>query len=139
MTLGSAWALQQAVFARLVDQLSAAGDGGEAVKVFDHPPRKPPRYHCRIDTANVSALDTKAGGLARHGLIIHVFDRGALEGAGRGQKEVKRLIALVDQALAGWAPLSDGASLRFVSSSVDLDSDGLTHHAWARFEIILGG
>lgn len=140
MSISKAWDLQQAVYARLVAQLTGQGPGGVDVPVFDHAPSDPPRMHVRIDGFNVVQRQLKAN-KTLHAFNVHVFDRPTDQTSiARGQKEAKQLQQTIVAALHDWQPSSaiSASAIRHSSSDIQADEDGLTQHAISRFETFIG-
>lgn len=136
MSAQQAWALQQAVFARLTAQLAGQGPGASDVTVYDSPPRDPDRIHARIDGFNIVQRSIKSD-KTQHAFNVHLFDRPTSEsGSARGQKTVKELQETVISALHEWLPVVTGASeIRHDNSGIAPDEDGLTQHAFSRFTV----
>ena len=148
MSVARAWELQTAVYAALSAALATAGEGGAAVPVFDHVATDAElggaRLHVRLDAFAITPIAGKtagrsAGDFAEHSFMAHVFDRATGDEGGRGQREVKRVSALVAGALAGLRPAADDPAILLRSSSFTTEDDGATEHAVSRFSILLGG
>lgn len=138
MTIAQRWSLQQAVYARLVAQLSEQGVDGADVPVFDHVPAKPPRLHVRIDGFSIVPGSTSNNRRARHDFSVHVFDDNTGADTGTGMAEVARLQPLVVAALEDWPPLVGATGIRHISSNSAADEDPLTQHVVSRFSTHIG-
>ena len=147
MSAQQEWALQVAVYDRLIAQLMGQAPGGEDVEVYDHVPANPPRVHCRIDGFTVVQRAIKAD-KTLHGFTVHIFDRPTTQGsAARGQKTAKELQEKVIAALHGWRPIDPSLSpagpvtgageIRHSDSYITPDEDGLTQHAVSRFTVYI--
>lgn len=138
MTLSKAVALQTAVYERLMAALATAGPGGAAIPVYDHVPQDPDRYHVRLDGFDVYDRSPRSGlRLGEHVFEAHVFDRPG-ETGGRGQLEVKRILALIDAALARWRPIAGDGLIELDNSTIDPEPDGATMHGRATYTVWLG-
>lgn len=138
MTVAQSWAFQQALYTRLVAQLTGQGPGGADVAVYDHVPQDPARIYCRIDGFNAVQRPIKCNS-TQHFFTAHLFDRPeSATGAARGQKTVKQLQATIVAALHDWDPSVTGASeVRHEDSFIAPDDDGLTQHAASRFSVYI--
>ena len=139
MTAQEAWALQQAVYARLTAQLVGQGPGGTNVIVYDSVPDSPAQVHCRIEGFDVFQREIKAN-KTLHGFSVHFYDKPTTAAPGaRGQKVSKQLQAVAIAALHEWLPSVTGASeVMHEDSFIAPDEDGLTQHAASRFSVHIG-
>lgn len=136
MSVSVSWPLQQAIYTRLVAQLAGQGPNGSDVAVYDHVPADPTRVHVRIDGFNAVQRPLKSD-KTQHFFFVHVFDRPTGgDDSGRGQKTAKVLRQTIVAALHDWNPSVTGASkIRHEQSTIETDEDGLTQHAFSRFNV----
>ena len=124
----AAWALQQAVYARLAADASlAAACGG---RVFDAVPKGAAFPYLVIGEAEETATAAVA---VEHALSLHLWSRGG------GAREIKQLAAAVRASLDGAALALDGhvlVGLAFVSSDYNRQSDGETWRGSLRFRAV---
>lgn len=121
----NSWALQQAIYTRLSDQLS--------VEVYDHVPQDAAYPYVTIGEGTESEWDTDDSLGIDATINIHVWSRY------RGRKEVKQLQDQIYAALHRYdLPVSgaDTVLVNFEFADSFVDPDGLTRHGVQRFRII---
>ncbi len=119
------WAIQQAVYTRLADQLS--------VPVYDHAPQDVMFPYVELGEIEAIPFDTDDSIGSETTVTIHSWSRY------RGWKEIKEIQAKVYDALHRYNLPVSGAHLITVEFEIGrtfLDADGLTRHGVQEFRII---
>jgi hypothetical protein len=124
MTAASAWALQQAVYAKLV------ADGVAGGRVFDAVPKGATFPYVVLG----DGAEEDAGAPATvHTLTLHLWSRGG------GAREIKQLAAAVRASLDGATLAPDGqvlVGLAFVAADYNRQSDGETWRGSLRLRAV---
>ncbi|MGQ0740927.1 MAG: DUF3168 domain-containing protein [Alphaproteobacteria bacterium] len=130
----SAWALQQAVFAALVNDAGVQAMLGDPPRIYDKPPGDAPLPYLLVGDGVEEEWGTATGEGAEHTLTLHAWSRAG------GRKESREILAAVYNALHGAEIALDGfhlVNLRFLLSQVLVESDALTFHAIARYRAVV--
>lgn len=135
MTSDSQWAVQQAIVTALKADsalLALVNTEGSNAGVYDHVDANTPFPYVVVGESTGRADDTKT----EHGMDQVVTIHGWSEY--RGYKEIKQIMGAVVTALDRAALTVTGhdlIDLRFLSSEIMLDPDGLTRHGVQRFRV----
>lgn len=128
----AAFALQQAIFAKLTtDAATAAALGGP--RVYDDVPTRAEFPFMTFGQSTERDWSTGTDEGYEHTVTLHIWSRG------RGRKEAQAVIAAARDALHDQPLTLDGhrlINLRHDYSEVRRDSDGETFHGIARFRAV---
>jgi hypothetical protein len=121
------WEVQRALFTQLTANAPLMA---QLTGVFDFVPENTALPYLTLGEQSAADWSTKSFSGQEYLLTLHVWS------AARGRKQAKEIISLVHGALHQTELTITGhhlVNLRFVSSQLFLDEDGLTHHGVMRF------
>jgi len=128
----ASWALQQAIYASLTSDSALLALLGGA-RVYDEVPR--PAVFPYVTFAGGSERDWSTGEAAgaEHAIVLHVWSRGA------GRKEALAVMEALRTSLHEAALMLAGhrlVNLRYQSSEMRRDGDGVTFHGIVRLRAV---
>ncbi|QQR69858.1 MAG: DUF3168 domain-containing protein [Alphaproteobacteria bacterium] len=126
-------AVQDALMAVLMASAALKARIGDPPRLYDHVPAGPVFPFLSLGGARSRRMDDLGGDGMAQEITLHAWSRY------RGQREIKDMLAAMYGALHN-APLTVAgqsfALALFVDAATDLEEDGLTYHAQARYRLL---
>lgn len=118
---GTAWALQQAIFAELCASDAVETALGAPPRLYDSVPRDAEFPFAVLGEADITDASTATERACEHRIQITLWSRH------RGHREIKEAAGVIRNALDGAdLPIPGLVYLRFVSTNFEREHDGLT-------------